>query len=151
MSTQVLEQTDRLVLRRSYRAPIEKVWEAWTEPDQVALWFGCGDVPIEVHEYDLKVGGAIRIRACRDDGPMDLVGHFLEITPKNKISYTWKWTGNPEFEFGETTVVVELDSTAEGTDLLLTHYPFPTPFLTEAHNHGWNASFEALAKHLEQS
>lgn len=46
---------------RTYDAPIEKVWEAWTNPETLKKWWGPNDVSIPECEVDLRVGGKIYI------------------------------------------------------------------------------------------
>ena len=51
---------ERVVLRRVYAAPAEKVFAAWTDPAQFALWY----MPVDgwvanVYELDVRVAGAI--------------------------------------------------------------------------------------------
>ena len=46
---------------REFEAPIQKVWQAWTDPEQLKKWWGPNDVTIPECEVDLKVGGKIRI------------------------------------------------------------------------------------------
>lgn len=48
-----------MVLERIFNAPRELVWKAWTDPKQMAQWFGPKYFTIPVCELDLKVGGAL--------------------------------------------------------------------------------------------
>ena len=47
-------QPNELRLVRLYDAPLKAVWEAWTEPDQVAQWWGPRGFSITHHEKDLR-------------------------------------------------------------------------------------------------
>lgn len=46
-----------LTLKRTFNAPIKLVWEAWTQPEHVALWWGPKGMEIKVVEHDFRVGG----------------------------------------------------------------------------------------------
>ncbi len=48
---------NELYITRSYEAPVKAVWDAWTDPEQVAKWWGPRDHWIKTHSKDLKVGG----------------------------------------------------------------------------------------------
>lgn len=50
-------KSNELYISRLYDAPVEVVWEAWTDPDQVAKWWGPRGFTITTHSKDLKVGG----------------------------------------------------------------------------------------------
>jgi uncharacterized protein YndB with AHSA1/START domain len=49
-----------IVVTRVIDAPRESVFDAWTDPDQLALWFGPRGMTIEMHEIDVRVGGVWR-------------------------------------------------------------------------------------------
>jgi len=52
------EINDRtLSLKRTFDAPLKLVWEAWTQPEHIALWWGPKGMDIEVIEHDFRVGG----------------------------------------------------------------------------------------------
>ena len=46
-----------LTLKRTFNAPIKLVWEAWTQPEHVALWWGPKGMEIKVVEHYFRVGG----------------------------------------------------------------------------------------------
>lgn len=55
---QTSEMTNRtLTLKRTFNAPIKLVWEAWTQPEHVALWWGPKGMEVKVVEHDFRVGG----------------------------------------------------------------------------------------------
>ncbi len=49
-----------IVLARVIDAPRESVFDAWTDPEQLAIWFGPKGLKIETHEVDIRVGGVWR-------------------------------------------------------------------------------------------
>jgi len=89
---------------RTYDAPVDRVWQAWTNPEQVKKWWGPDNVTIPECEIDLKVGGRIYIvmEASEAMGeykgtrwPMD--GKFTTVEPNSKLSYDVKaWTEGDE-------------------------------------------------------
>ena len=59
--TTEVQQTDRqLLLSRILRAPRELVWEAFTQPEHIAQWWGPKGWQATVHEMDVRVGGVWR-------------------------------------------------------------------------------------------
>jgi uncharacterized protein YndB with AHSA1/START domain len=49
-----------IVLARVIDAPRESVFDAWTDPEQLSVWFGPEGLTIETHEIDVRVGGVWR-------------------------------------------------------------------------------------------
>ncbi|MFN3352030.1 MAG: SRPBCC domain-containing protein [Brevundimonas sp.] len=49
-----------IVLTRVIDAPVSLVWAAWTDPDQIPVWFGPAGLEIETREIDLRPGGVWR-------------------------------------------------------------------------------------------
>ena len=150
MSTQVLEKTDRLVLKRTFQTSLDAIWAAWTEKDQIEKWFGCGATASVEATIDLKVGGEFFFKMGHEDGSSFAAGgSYTEITPKTRLAYTWNWKGDPQMEFGETDVLLEFKELDGAIELTLTHSGFPSPELTSMHEGGWQGSFEKLATLLE--
>jgi uncharacterized protein YndB with AHSA1/START domain len=76
-------------ITRTFSAPRGLVFRAWTDPSQLAQWFGPKGFTIPVCEVDLKVGGALRIVMRAPDGtehPMR--GVFREIVADERLVFT---------------------------------------------------------------
>jgi uncharacterized protein YndB with AHSA1/START domain len=89
---------------RTYNAPVEKVWQAWTNAEQLKKWWGPDNVKIVECELDLQVGGRLYIvmEATEAMGeyagtrwPME--GKFTVVEPNSKLAYEAKaWTEGDE-------------------------------------------------------
>lgn len=89
---------------RTYDAPIEAVWEAWTKPEILKQWWGPNDVTIPECEVDLHVGGTLYIVMEAGEAmgeykgtrwPMEAT--FTEIEKPNRLVYEAKaWTEGAE-------------------------------------------------------
>jgi uncharacterized protein YndB with AHSA1/START domain len=81
--------TRELTLTRVLNAPHERVFKAWTDPKDLAQWWGPKGFTNPVCEVDLKPGGALRIVMRAPDGaeyPMQ--GVFREIVPPSRLVFT---------------------------------------------------------------
>jgi uncharacterized protein YndB with AHSA1/START domain len=88
-----------VVLRRSYPAPIDDVWDAITDPDRVARWF----LPVT---GDLRVGGTYQTKG-------NAGGEIRQCEPPRLLRLTWVFVENPtEADINE--VVVRLSTTDDG-------------------------------------
>ncbi len=105
---------------RVYDAPIDLVWQAWTDPKMLAQWWGPNDVIIPECEVDLRVGGKIYIvmEAGEAMGPYKgtkwpMLGEFTVLEPKSHLVYAAKaWTEGME-ETTQIETVTELTFTEE--------------------------------------
>lgn len=89
-TTEIYQEGTALVFERTFDAPREKVWQAFTDPAIIPLWWGPHTSSTEVLEMDVRVGGTWRFvsRAPhRDD--VTFYGEYLEITPPELIRWTF--------------------------------------------------------------
>jgi uncharacterized protein YndB with AHSA1/START domain len=137
-----------LTLKRRLHAPPEKVYAAWTEPAQIARWFGpaetvAGSVRAEM---DVRVGGRFRVRFNTADGEHHEVGgSYREVVPNEKLVFTWAWHTTPE---RESLVTVLVRSEGEGAMLTLTHEQFFDQAARDGHQRGWTGTLEKLERYL---
>jgi len=140
-----------LRIERTFRAPAAAVFAAWTTVDVLRRWWPAGpgwDTPVA--EVDVRVGGRLRLVMRSPDGAeFGGEGRYVEITPPERLVFTWQWD-LPELGEGaqlvEVTFVENPDSTT--TVLLVNHG------LTEAdeqsHREGWHLSFDNLDEALAE-
>jgi len=57
-----------VTLKRTFNAPIKLVWEAWTQPEHIAQWWGPKGMEIKVVEHDFRVGGKWKYTMEMPDG-----------------------------------------------------------------------------------
>jgi len=142
--------TYALTLKRVFNAPPQKVFNAWTDPKEVALWYGPEGFTNEVHEFNLVEGGVYRLTMHSPKGDQyTLRGVFKLIQPYEKLILTWQWEkGLDGGESNETTVTVDFKSADEGTEMTLTHEGFIDEEARKNHEMGWSSSFNDLEKHV---
>lgn len=88
-----MKTTERkqVTVEATVKAPIEKVWDAWTRPEQVIRWNNASD---DWHtpraESDLRPGGGFVYRMEAKDGSVgfDFAGVYDEVRPYEFISFT---------------------------------------------------------------
>jgi uncharacterized protein YndB with AHSA1/START domain len=78
-----------LVLKRVFNAPRERVWKAWTDPRQLAQWWGPAGFTNPVCEADVRPGGAIRIDMRGPDGTVyPMTGVYREVVAPERLVFT---------------------------------------------------------------
>lgn len=135
----VLETTETsLTIRRTLHAPLETVWAAWTDPDEMGRWYGADLMGVEIHALEPEPGGSFSITMREDERTYDIEGEFLEVVEPERFVHTW-YVGR---------ITVELEAVDGGTELVFTHEDLPDREATEQHTEGWLAAIESLAATL---
>jgi uncharacterized protein YndB with AHSA1/START domain/dihydrofolate reductase len=79
---------NELRLERVLRASPERVWRAWTTPEQLAAWFGPDGFHTETQAFDLRPGGSWRfVLAHPEHGRFDNVVAFTAVEPARRLAY----------------------------------------------------------------
>lgn len=134
-----------LIIRRTFNAPRAKVFEAWTNPEQLKHWFSPNDAfVISIATVDLKVGGTYHIGMKPPDRESLHVatGVYREIIPPEKLVFSWSWEGEPL----DTLVTVEFRDLGNATEVMLKHEYFPDAQTRDKHSEGWTGCLELLRK-----
>lgn len=125
-------------LRRVFRAPRERVFRAWAEPEALKKWW-CpnGWAPLAV-AVNLRVGGAFHIGMLNLGTGVEVAvcGQFLEICPPERLQFTWRWIG-AFAALPETLVTLDFVEFAGGTELILRHERFADAGTRQQHRTGW--------------
>lgn len=137
-----------LRLTRTFAAPREKVFHAWTDPEELKKWFGPVGYSTPTAEVDLRVGGKYRLgmKKLPDGEIFYLSGTYREVRLPEKLVYTWRWENEPEL--GETLVTVEFRARGHSTEVVVTHELFPTEKARDDHDKGWNSCLDRLPEVL---
>jgi uncharacterized protein YndB with AHSA1/START domain len=136
-----------LTIKRRFKAPPEKVFAAWTDPEKLNRWMGGREIGTVRAEADVRVGGRFRIVMQKhgESEEHDVSGVYREVIPNEKLVFTWAWKTTPE---RESLVTITFKDDGGGTLMTFTHEQFFDEDARDRHQHGWNASFEKLEKYL---
>jgi uncharacterized protein YndB with AHSA1/START domain len=137
-----------VLITRIFEARREEVFRAWTDPDQVAEWYGPEqfDAPREKIRIDPRVGGRWELTMVRRDGGGEFaIGYeILELVEPELL--VMRSDPMPEVGMHEPTVVrVELHDHGEKTRMTLSDGPLPAEGRGPAEA-GWNAALDKLAR-----
>jgi uncharacterized protein YndB with AHSA1/START domain len=157
--------TKTITIVRIFDAPRERVWQAWTDPEQVKKWWGPEGFTAPSATVDFRVGGTY-VYAMQGppgtewDKVMYSGGEYLEIVPMEKIVSTDYFTdetgawidpsmlGMPGEWPEKMKVTVTFEDAGEGrTKLTLTHEGHPAEMASDAEA-GWSSSFDKFARIL---
>jgi uncharacterized protein YndB with AHSA1/START domain len=132
-----------LIVRRLIKASPEKLFAAWTRPEQLMQWWGPQGVQCSAAEIDLRAGGAYRIANRFSDGTLVwIAGRFELVEPPARLVYSWKLetqTGPAE------RVTVRFEPRNGSTEVIVTHERIADEATRAGHESGWAGCLDKLA------
>jgi uncharacterized protein YndB with AHSA1/START domain len=139
-----------LHLERRLDAPPSLVFEACTQPEPLAKWWGPRDFTSPSLELDVRVGGSYRIAMQPPDGDLFyLTGEYLEVDPPSRLAYTFRWE-DPDPDDQETVVTITLREVGDSTLMTVDQRPFATEARLVLHVAGWTDGLERLERALSE-
>jgi uncharacterized protein YndB with AHSA1/START domain len=144
METKAGKETASVQVRRKFNAPREKVYQAWTRPEELSQWFAPTDHhKTTIEKLEVKEGGKYRITVKDLDATHHLSGEYLEVKPEEKLVYTW--IVENEWEPSEVSrLTVEFFDHGNSTELILTHERLPNEEERKGHSEGWKGCLDHL-------
>jgi uncharacterized protein YndB with AHSA1/START domain len=133
-----------LHIERTFDAPVERVFEAWTSEEVLRRWLhGMPGWETPTAEVDLRVGGRIRIvmRDPTDGTEAGATGEYRVVEPTRRLVFTWVWDDQPD-----KPQLIELEfSERDGrTTVLMTNSAIPTDDRLESQERGWQFCYDNL-------
>jgi uncharacterized protein YndB with AHSA1/START domain len=137
-----------LEMKRVLPAAPSVVFGAFSEPNELAKWWGPAGFTTPSMEFEPRVGGTYRIEMQPPEGDsFYLTGEFREVDPPARLSYTFIWE-DPDPDDVETLVGLSFRDLGGSTEVALTQGPFKTEARRALHHDGWTDSFDKLERLL---
>jgi uncharacterized protein YndB with AHSA1/START domain len=137
-----------LRMERTYQAPAQAVFDAWTSEEVLRRWFHARhDWETTEAKVDLRLGGDVRV-VMRDpykDVEYGGGGQYTEIDSPNRLAFTWIWDGDSRRQLIELDFE-EIDS---ATVVRFTHSMLWDEEAVRSHEDGWGKCFDNLERALE--
>jgi uncharacterized protein YndB with AHSA1/START domain len=113
-----------IVIERTYDAPIEKVWKAITDINQMKKWY----FP-DIKGFKPEIGAEFTFTGQKDNVIYQHICKVLEVEAPKKLKHSWQYDNQP----GNSFVTWELSSSGNKTTVKLTHEGLETFPATEAY------------------
>ena len=136
-------------LHRVLKAPAERIYKAFLDPDAMAKWLPPHGFTGKVHEMDATVGGKYKMSFTNFSNGQShsFGGEYLELVPNALIRHTDKFE-DPNLP-GTMQVTVSLKAVSCGTDLSIVQEGVPDVIPLEMCYLGWQESLAQLTKLVE--
>lgn len=155
--------TKTLHLERIFNAPVQKVWDAWTIPEEIVKWWGPEGFTSPSATVDLRVGGKYMFcmrgpAGTEFDKDMFSGGEYLEIVPLKKIVATDNFAdengnyvspaeaGMPGEWPEQMVVTTTFEDMGDGTTKMTIKHEGHPAEMAEMAEQGWNGSLDKMEK-----
>jgi uncharacterized protein YndB with AHSA1/START domain len=138
---------ETLSLERTFQAPADAVFDAWTSEEVMRRWFyGQPDWEAPVAEVDLRVGGAVRVvmRDPKTGADHGGGGLYTEVERPNRLAFTWSWDDDDR----ETQIEIDFEEAGGATTIRFTHSNLRDERSARNHEQGWTTCFDNLERAL---
>ena len=134
--------TDPVLVRVTRRFPAapEKVFDAWLDPEAMAIWMRPGPVHRTTATVAARVGGRYGIVMEVDDRTIPHSGEYRVIDRPRRLVFTWF---SPHTDGRDTLVTVDFMPQAAMTEIVITHEMLPEGE-RESHRSGWTGALDKL-------
>lgn len=141
--------TNTIKLHRVFRAPAERVYRAFIDPDAQTKWLPPNGFTAHMHSHDVRVGGSYKMSFTNftTGNSHSFGGTYRELIPNERIRYTDKFD-DPNLP-GEMSVTVTLKAVSCGTEVHIVQEGVPDVIPEEGCYVGWQESLMQLAKLVE--
>jgi uncharacterized protein YndB with AHSA1/START domain len=135
-----------LEMKRVLPAPPAAVFTAFTDPNELAKWWGPEGFTVPNLEFRARIGESYRIEMQPPDGdPFHLSGEVREVDPPRRLAYTFVWEP-ADVDDVETLVSLSFRDLGDSTEVALAQGPFKNDARRELHRDGWTDSFDKLER-----
>ncbi len=129
-----------LVVRRTIPATAEELFDAWLDPQALAIWMRPGNTHRTTATVEARVGGRYQIVMEAGERSIPHTGEYRVIDRPRRLVFTWH---SPHTGGRDTLVTVDFLAAAQHTEVVITHEWLPeTQF--DAHRGGWTSALDKL-------
>ena len=135
-------------IERTFAAPAEAVFDAWTNPEVMRRWFHCGpDWETPVAEVDLRVGGTVRVVMRTPDGTeAGARAEYMVIDRPRRLVMTWTFDDDPS---NEQLIELSFSESEGATAVLMVNSGISTGERRDSQDWGWNGCLDQLGSLLD--
>ena len=144
--TKTNDLADAIIVERTFDAPVERVWTALTDVNEMAQWY------FDINEFQPEIGCEFEFVVEHEGNSYHHLCKVTEVIPQKKIAFTWRYKGEP----GNSLVTFELFPEGRKTRLKLAHtgietFPKTPAYARKNFEAGWTAIIGSELKQFVES
>jgi uncharacterized protein YndB with AHSA1/START domain len=146
-----MSERKTLTMERTFDAPAERVFDAFTREEVLRRWFHAHpDWETPEARVDLRIGGEVRIVMHNPDKDENYGarGRYTEIDPPRRLAFTWLWD-EPEHDQVEQMIEIDFTETDGRTTMRFVHRDLWNDEVAVDHEDGWTKCFNNLQRVVE--
>lgn len=141
-NTDAESKDNQLTIQRTFDAPRDRVYRAFTNPNELEQWFVPDGMEAEVHTIEPELGGDFAVSWTADEHRIDNEGTFVEVVENERLVTV------EEIEEGELRLSYEFRDVDDGTEVVVTQdFPGPVP---DGASEGWAGILDNLEEVLAE-
>jgi uncharacterized protein YndB with AHSA1/START domain len=154
-----MEDNKKLIIERTFNAPITQVFKAWTDPTILAKWWGPNGVTVPTCDLDVRQGGKLSIvmLAGNELGQLEgqewpMTGEYKEVSPPYKLIYLSSaiMDGKPIIECLNSIILEQIENkTKMALTVQVTKYTIEAKGPLAGMKQGWIESINKLQSYLD--
>jgi uncharacterized protein YndB with AHSA1/START domain len=137
-----------LVIERTFDAPAQDVFDAWTSEEVMRRWFyGASHLENAAAEVDLRVGGRLRIVMRDPEKGEDhgATGEYTVVDAPRRLAFTWTWDDQ---DSERQLIELEFNESDGATTVRMTSHGISSEERVDSHREGWEFCFDNLDRVL---
>jgi uncharacterized protein YndB with AHSA1/START domain len=141
------ENNPTIQVSKSFDISKEKLYKAWTEPEELKQWWKPMDKQLTKVENEITEGGTVRYQF---EDNLQVRGEYKEVTPGEKLVYSWIWEVPEEsLHKGEYLLTVSFKDDGDGgSSLDISQQNIMEEHAVKPHQTGWDEALEDLKNYL---
>lgn len=138
------QPTFALRIERTIAAPRARVFEAFTNPDDLSRWSAPEGLDVAEGSIDLRIGGRwmVVMQDSATGRRYQAEGVYRAILPPERLVYTHSWPTDEKPV--ETLITVEFHEEGDATRVVMLHEGFVSESSRNGHREGWSSCFDRL-------
>jgi uncharacterized protein YndB with AHSA1/START domain len=145
MNSTKADASPALTIRRTFNAPRERVFTAFTDAALLQRWMGPPGSSASNVSFDARVGGEYRVTFTSPAyGEMTAKGVITALRRPEHLAYTWLWEEDDAADEHATSVRIDFIDRGNQTELIFVHDGFVSAESRDRHELGWSGAFAKI-------
>ena len=141
-------KAQQLQVQADFEVPVERLFEAWTNPEQLKQWWKTTGYQLTTVTNELKQGGKVQYRFENDE--LDINGEYEKVEPNASLVYTWNWKfSKQEASNGNYRLNIQFSSNGNGSQIKISQESLNSDEHLHPHEEGWKKGLEDLKHFLK--